>query len=85
MSWPHQLVFVVVNASNKTARKSYVDLNVAGMAAHRELARLAASPCTRNRPVKQRRRVTRAAKTGRSELSDQEWELLTPLSVTSVT
>nr|WSX19101.1 hypothetical protein OG690_04275 [Streptomyces tubercidicus] len=39
MSWPHQLVFVVVNASNKTARKSYVDLNVAGMAAHRELAR----------------------------------------------
>lgn len=28
-----------VNTSNKTARKSYFDLNVAGMAAHRELAR----------------------------------------------
>ncbi len=31
--------FSWVNASNKTARKSYFDLNVAGMAAHRELAR----------------------------------------------
>ncbi|MFF1399391.1 NAD(P)/FAD-dependent oxidoreductase [Streptomyces sp. NPDC058287] len=30
--------FSWVNASNKTARKSYFDLNVAGMAAHRELA-----------------------------------------------
>jgi glycine/D-amino acid oxidase-like deaminating enzyme len=30
--------FSWVNASNKTARKSYYDLNVAGMAAHRELA-----------------------------------------------
>ncbi|MFF8896437.1 NAD(P)/FAD-dependent oxidoreductase [Streptomyces lydicus] len=31
--------FSWVNASNKTARRSYFDLNVAGMAAHRELAR----------------------------------------------
>ncbi|MFH9867976.1 NAD(P)/FAD-dependent oxidoreductase [Streptomyces lydicus] len=31
--------FSWVNASNKTARKSYFDLNVAGMEAHRELAR----------------------------------------------
>lgn len=31
--------FSWANASNKTARKSYFDLNVAGMAAHRELAR----------------------------------------------
>ncbi|MEV0348918.1 FAD-dependent oxidoreductase [Nonomuraea sp. NPDC050680] len=31
--------FSWVNASNKTARKSYFDLNVAGMAAYRELAR----------------------------------------------
>ncbi|MFI1200784.1 NAD(P)/FAD-dependent oxidoreductase [Streptomyces sp. NPDC020883] len=31
--------FSWVNASNKTARKSYFDLSVAGMAAHRELAR----------------------------------------------
>ncbi|MET8327674.1 FAD-dependent oxidoreductase [Streptomyces sp. NPDC005181] len=31
--------FSWINASNKTARKSYFDLNVAGMAAHRELAR----------------------------------------------
>ncbi|MBY8877304.1 FAD-binding oxidoreductase [Streptomyces sp. PLK6-54] len=31
--------FSWVNASNKTALKSYFDLNVAGMAAHRELAR----------------------------------------------
>ncbi|MDT7839732.1 NAD(P)/FAD-dependent oxidoreductase [Streptomyces justiciae] len=30
--------FSWVNASNKTARKTYFDLNVAGMAAHRELA-----------------------------------------------
>jgi glycine/D-amino acid oxidase-like deaminating enzyme len=30
--------FSWVNASNKTARRSYFDLNVAGMAAHRELA-----------------------------------------------
>ncbi|MGW3851496.1 NAD(P)/FAD-dependent oxidoreductase [Streptomyces fagopyri] len=30
--------FSWVNASNKTSRKSYFDLNVAGMAAHRELA-----------------------------------------------
>ncbi len=30
--------FSWVNASNKTARKSYFDLNVAGMAAYRELA-----------------------------------------------
>ncbi|MFI6407674.1 NAD(P)/FAD-dependent oxidoreductase [Streptomyces sp. NPDC050548] len=30
--------FSWVNASNKTVRKSYFDLNVAGMAAHRELA-----------------------------------------------
>ncbi|MFE3037870.1 NAD(P)/FAD-dependent oxidoreductase [Streptomyces canus] len=30
--------FAWVNASNKTVRKSYFDLNVAGMAAHRELA-----------------------------------------------
>ena len=30
--------FSWVNASNKTARKFYFDLNVAGMAAHRELA-----------------------------------------------
>ncbi|MGW5433764.1 NAD(P)/FAD-dependent oxidoreductase [Streptomyces sp. NPDC004059] len=30
--------FSWVNASNKTARKSYFDLNAAGMAAHRELA-----------------------------------------------
>ncbi|MFF4692829.1 NAD(P)/FAD-dependent oxidoreductase [Streptomyces sp. NPDC001307] len=30
--------FSWVNASNKTARKPYFDLNVAGMAAHRELA-----------------------------------------------
>ena len=30
--------FSWVNASNKTARKSYFDLNVAGMTAHRELA-----------------------------------------------
>ncbi|MER5599255.1 FAD-dependent oxidoreductase [Streptomyces sp. NPDC002265] len=30
--------FSWVNASNKTARKSYFDLNVAAMAAHRELA-----------------------------------------------
>ncbi|WP_234358572.1 FAD-binding oxidoreductase [Streptomyces sp. NRRL B-24085] len=30
--------FSWVNASNKTARKSYFDLNVAGLAAHRELA-----------------------------------------------
>ncbi|WP_328885349.1 NAD(P)/FAD-dependent oxidoreductase [Streptomyces sp. NBC_00316] len=30
--------FSWVNASNKTASKSYFDLNVAGMAAHRELA-----------------------------------------------
>ncbi|WP_371543042.1 FAD-binding oxidoreductase [Streptomyces sp. NBC_00554] len=30
--------FSWVNASNKTLRKSYFDLNVAGMAAHRELA-----------------------------------------------
>lgn len=30
--------FSWVNASNKTERKSYFDLNVAGMAAHRELA-----------------------------------------------
>ncbi|MCD9878357.1 FAD-binding oxidoreductase [Streptomyces sp. NR30] len=30
--------FSWVNASNKTTRKSYFDLNVAGMAAHRELA-----------------------------------------------
>lgn len=32
--------FSWANASNKTARKSYFDLNVAGMAAHRELARI---------------------------------------------
>ncbi|MEU7862035.1 FAD-dependent oxidoreductase [Nonomuraea sp. NPDC049141] len=31
--------FSWVNASNKTVRKSYFDLNVAGMAAYRELAR----------------------------------------------
>ncbi|WP_051900377.1 NAD(P)/FAD-dependent oxidoreductase [Streptomyces aureus] len=31
--------FSWVNASNKTVRKSYFDLNVAGMEAHRELAR----------------------------------------------
>ncbi|GAA4936952.1 FAD-binding oxidoreductase [Nonomuraea thailandensis] len=31
--------FSWVNASNKTARKSYFDLNVAGMAEHRQLAR----------------------------------------------
>ncbi|WP_329467411.1 NAD(P)/FAD-dependent oxidoreductase [Streptomyces sp. NBC_01431] len=31
--------FSWANASNKTARKSYFDLNVAGMAAYRELAR----------------------------------------------
>jgi glycine/D-amino acid oxidase-like deaminating enzyme len=31
--------FSWVNASNKTARRSYFDLNVAGMAAYRELAR----------------------------------------------
>jgi glycine/D-amino acid oxidase-like deaminating enzyme len=31
--------FSWANASNKTVRKSYFDLNVAGMAAHRELAR----------------------------------------------
>ncbi|GAA5139408.1 NAD(P)/FAD-dependent oxidoreductase [Pseudonocardia adelaidensis] len=31
--------FSWVNAGNKTARKSYFDLNVAGMAAYRELAR----------------------------------------------
>ncbi|MFE1772777.1 NAD(P)/FAD-dependent oxidoreductase [Streptomyces sp. NPDC059008] len=31
--------FSWVNASNKTTRKSYFDLNVAGMAAYRELAR----------------------------------------------
>lgn len=31
--------FSWANASNKTARKSYFDLNVAGLAAHRELAR----------------------------------------------
>ena len=31
--------FSWVNASNKTARRSYFDLNVAGMAAHRDLAR----------------------------------------------
>ncbi|SDL00935.1 NAD(P)/FAD-dependent oxidoreductase [Streptomyces indicus] len=30
--------FSWVNASNKTARRSYFDLNVAGLAAHRELA-----------------------------------------------
>lgn len=32
--------FSWANASNETARKSYFDLNVAGMAAHRELARI---------------------------------------------
>lgn len=32
--------FSWADASNKTARKSYFDLNVAGMAAHRELARI---------------------------------------------
>ncbi|MFE9559365.1 NAD(P)/FAD-dependent oxidoreductase [Streptomyces sp. NPDC006703] len=32
--------FSWVNASNKTARKSYFDLNVASMAAYRELARI---------------------------------------------
>ncbi|MET7354153.1 NAD(P)/FAD-dependent oxidoreductase [Streptomyces mirabilis] len=32
--------FSWLNASNKTARKSYFDLNVAGMAAYRELARI---------------------------------------------
>lgn len=31
--------FAWVNAANKTARRSYFELNVAGMAAHHELAR----------------------------------------------